>query len=132
MPTRNQRFFGLSFKLVKEGWQTNRNRYRLWTFSRRRLEWLHPLLIVGWVAHYTSLLKLHLPRDPLANSWIIRLPCLLVIIEMVADKVPAVDHINDLIQTVIRPATGAIAFVASGCFCFYGNLEIFKNSFRIV
>jgi hypothetical protein len=32
---------------------------------------------------------------------------------MVADKVPAVNHINDLIQTVVRPAAGAIAFAAS-------------------
>ena len=32
---------------------------------------------------------------------------------MIADKVPAVNHINDLIQTLIRPAAGAIAFAAS-------------------
>jgi hypothetical protein len=32
---------------------------------------------------------------------------------MLADKVPAVNHINDLIQTLIRPAAGAIAFAAS-------------------
>ena len=38
---------------------------------------------------------------------------MLVIIEMLADKIPAVNHINDLIQTVIRPAAGAIAFAAS-------------------
>ena len=32
---------------------------------------------------------------------------------MVADKVPAVNHINDLIQTIVRPVAGAIAFAAS-------------------
>ena len=32
---------------------------------------------------------------------------------MLADKLPAVNHINDLIQTLIRPAAGAIAFAAS-------------------
>jgi hypothetical protein len=32
---------------------------------------------------------------------------------MLADKIPAVNHINDLIQTLIRPAAGAIAFAAS-------------------
>jgi Domain of unknown function (DUF4126) len=36
-----------------------------------------------------------------------------VIIEMLADKIPAVNHINDLVQTLIRPAAGAIAFAAS-------------------
>src|SRR5690606_21627297 len=44
---------------------------------------------------------------------IILLLCILVIIEMLADKVPAVNHINDLIQTLIRPAAGAIVFAAS-------------------
>lgn len=32
---------------------------------------------------------------------------------MLADKIPAVNHINDLIQTLIRPAAGAVAFAAS-------------------
>ena len=30
-----------------------------------------------------------------------------------ADKIPAVDHINDVIMTFIRPAAGAIVFAAS-------------------
>ena len=72
-----------------------------------------PLLIVGLVARYTDLLHLSKPWDTLANPWIILLLCGLVIIEMLADKVPAVNHINDLIQTFIRPAAGAIVFAAS-------------------
>lgn len=72
-----------------------------------------PLLIVGLIARYTDLLNLSKPWDTLASPWIILLLCVLVIIEMLADKVPAVNHINDLIQTVIRPTAGAIAFAAS-------------------
>ena len=72
-----------------------------------------PLLIVGLLAHYTNLIHLSSPWDTLANPWIILLLCILVIIEMLADKVPAVNHINDLIQTFIRPTAGAIAFAAS-------------------
>lgn len=72
-----------------------------------------PLLIVGLLGHYTNLMKLSAPWDTLANPWIILLLCALVIIEMLADKVPAVNHINDLIQTFIRPAAGAVAFAAS-------------------
>lgn len=72
-----------------------------------------PLLLVGLVARYTDLIRLTSPWDTLANPWIILMLCLLVIIEMLADKVPAVNHINDLIQTLIRPAAGAIAFAAS-------------------
>jgi hypothetical protein len=72
-----------------------------------------PLLIVGLLAKYTNLLNLNAPWDTLANPWIILFLCILVIIEMLADKVPAVNHINDAIQTFIRPAAGAIAFAAS-------------------
>jgi hypothetical protein len=72
-----------------------------------------PLLIVGLIARYTDLLNLSKPWDTLASPWIILLLCGLVIVEMLADKVPAVNHINDLIQTVIRPTAGAIAFAAS-------------------
>ena len=38
---------------------------------------------------------------------------MLIIIEFLADKVPAFNHINDLIQTFIRPAAGAIVFAAA-------------------
>ena len=72
-----------------------------------------PLLIVGLLARYTDLINLSKPWDTLANPWIILMLCILVIIEMLADKIPAVNHINDLIQTAIRPAAGAVAFAAS-------------------
>lgn len=72
-----------------------------------------PLLVVGVIAHYTDLIKLSSPWDALANPWILIMLGLLLIIEMLADKVPAVNHINDAIQTFVRPVAGAIAFAAS-------------------
>ncbi|MBL8062036.1 MAG: DUF4126 domain-containing protein [Anaerolineales bacterium] len=73
-----------------------------------------PLLVVGVIAHYfPATLNLAKPFDLLANPWILILLGVLVIIEMVADKVPAVNHVNDLIQTIVRPVAGAIAFAAS-------------------
>src|SRR5512143_2293780 len=72
-----------------------------------------PLLIVGVLAHYTNLIQLKAPWDLLANPWILILLGILLIIEMLADKIPAVNHINDAIQTLVRPAAGAIAFAAS-------------------
>lgn len=72
-----------------------------------------PLLVVGVLAHYTDWITLSTPWDLLANPWVLIVLGLLVIIEMLADKVPAVNHINDVIQTFIRPAAGAIAFAAS-------------------
>ena len=72
-----------------------------------------PLLLVGLLARYTDLIHLNSPWDTLSNPWIVLMLCILVIIEMLADKVPAVNHLNDLVQTLIRPAAGAIAFAAS-------------------
>ena len=72
-----------------------------------------PLLVVGVIAHYTDWLTLSNPWDLLANPWVLIVLGILVIIEMLADKVPAVNHINDIIQTFVRPAAGAIAFAAS-------------------
>ena len=72
-----------------------------------------PLLLVGLIARYTDLMHLSAPWDTLTNPWIILLLCVLVIIEMLADKVPAVNHLNDAIQTFVRPVAGAIVFAAS-------------------
>jgi hypothetical protein len=73
-----------------------------------------PLLVVGTIAHYfPGAITLNEPFDLLANPWILIVLGVLVIIEMVADKIPAVNHVNDIVQTVIRPAAGAIAFAAS-------------------
>jgi hypothetical protein len=72
-----------------------------------------PLLVVGVLAHYTNLIKLSPPWDALANPWILIMLGLLLIVEMLADKLPAINHINDLIQTFVRPVAGAIAFAAS-------------------
>ncbi len=72
-----------------------------------------PLLVVGVLAHYTDLIHLSSPWDLLANPYILIMLGLLLIIEMLADKVPVVNHINDGIQTFVRPAAGAIAFAAS-------------------
>ncbi len=72
-----------------------------------------PLLMIGVVDHYTDWMTLRSPWDLLSNPWVLIVLGILVIIEMLADKVPAVNHLNDLIQTFVRPAAGAVAFAAS-------------------
>jgi hypothetical protein len=72
-----------------------------------------PLLMVALLGRYTNLMHLAPPWDTLTNPWIILLLCVLVIIEMLADKVPAVNHLNDALQTFVRPVAGAIVFAAS-------------------
>ncbi len=72
-----------------------------------------PLLIVALLARFTNLIELNQPWDALASGWIIGLLLVLSLIEFFADKIPAVNHANDLIQTFIRPTAGAIVFAAS-------------------
>ncbi len=71
-----------------------------------------PLLVVALLARFTELIKLNEPWDGLTSPWVIGLLVVLSIIEFFADKVPAVNHVNDLIQTLVRPAAGAVAFAA--------------------
>jgi hypothetical protein len=72
-----------------------------------------PLLIVGLLARYTDLIHLQQPWDILENPWVLGILVVLLVIEMTADKIPAVDSVNDAIQTFIRPAAGAILFASS-------------------
>lgn len=72
-----------------------------------------PLLIVALTARYTDLLQLNKPWDVLTNGWVIAVLVVLLLIEMTVDKIPAVDTLNDVIQTVGRPAAGAILFASS-------------------
>ena len=72
-----------------------------------------PLLAVALLARFTHLITLKAPWDGITSWWIIGLLIFLSAIEFVADKIPAVDHINDVIMTFIRPAAGAIVFAAS-------------------
>lgn len=73
-----------------------------------------PLLIVGLLARFTDLITLSSPWNTLENPWVLGVLGVLLVIEMTADKIPAVDSVNDAINTVIRPLAGAILFAASG------------------
>lgn len=72
-----------------------------------------PLLIVALTARFTDLITLRPPFDALTNPWVIAVLVVLLIIEVLADKVPVVDHANDVIQTLVRPAAGAILFAGT-------------------
>jgi len=72
-----------------------------------------PLLIVALAARFTDLIQLEKPWDTLESPWVIGALVVLLLIEFFADKIPAVNHANDAIQTFIRPTAGAILFAAS-------------------
>jgi hypothetical protein len=72
-----------------------------------------PLLVVGLMARFTGWIKLSPPWDTLSNEWVLLVLFLLLLVEIFADKIPLVNHVNDVIQTFIRPVAGAIVFAAS-------------------
>ena len=72
-----------------------------------------PLLILSLLAKFTDIITLNSPWDSLTSWWVIGLLILLSLVEFFADKVPAVNHVNDAIQTFVRPVAGAIVFAAS-------------------
>jgi uncharacterized membrane protein len=71
-----------------------------------------PLLVVALLSH-TPLLKLSEPYDAMSSWWVIGVLSVLLLIEILVDKFPVVDTINDVIQTFIRPTAGAILFAAT-------------------
>jgi len=71
-----------------------------------------PLLIVAIMARLGAF-ELSEPWNALESWWAIGALVVLALIEFFVDKIPAVDTVNDVIQTFIRPTAGAILFAAS-------------------
>lgn len=71
-----------------------------------------PLLTVGLLARYSDLVTLPSGWQWLSNGWVITILLVLLVIEVVADKVPMVDHVNDVVQTAVRPTAGGLVFGA--------------------
>lgn len=72
-----------------------------------------PLLMVAVVGRFTNWITLKAPYDVITNEWVIVALAVLLVIELLADKVPVVDSVNDALQTFVRPAAGALLFAAS-------------------
>ncbi|MGC4893127.1 DUF4126 domain-containing protein [Micromonospora sp. DT31] len=71
-----------------------------------------PLLLMGLLARYTDLIELPSGWQWLGNGWVVVILAVLLAVEVVADKVPVLDHVNDVVQTVVRPTAGGLAFGA--------------------
>jgi hypothetical protein len=72
-----------------------------------------PLLALALADRATTRITLHAPYDVLSSNIGIAIIVILLTIEVAVDKVPGLDHLNDLVQSFIRPAAGAIVAVAS-------------------
>jgi hypothetical protein len=71
-----------------------------------------PLMIMGLLARFTDAINLPHGWEWLSNGWVLAILTVLLAIEVVADKIPIVDHVNDVVQTVVRPTAGGIVFGA--------------------
>lgn len=77
-----------------------------------------PLLILGIASDIrgpdgAALLPVQDQFHILGNPIVLGVLAILVILEFLADKVPGVDHISDIVHTVIRPAAGALIMAGS-------------------
>jgi len=72
-----------------------------------------PLLVVGVLGRYTEVVTLPESSRWLESGWVLGIGALLLAAEVVLDKVPGVDHLNDLVQTLVRPAVGGAIFAAT-------------------
>jgi hypothetical protein len=70
-----------------------------------------PLLTIS-IMQRTGVVALAKPYDIMGQWWVIILLAVLLAVELVADKIPGVDHVNDIIHSAIRPTAGALIFAA--------------------
>lgn len=71
-----------------------------------------PLLGLGLLSRFTEVIALPDGWAWLEGNWALGIIGALLLIEVVVDKVPALDTANDVLQSVVRPASGGLVFSA--------------------
>lgn len=66
-----------------------------------------PLLVVGLLGRF-EVIDLPASYDGITSTPVLIVLAVLLAVEFFADKIPGVDSVNDVIQTVVRPAAGAL------------------------
>ncbi len=69
-----------------------------------------PLLAIGLSARFLDFVTLPAGWAWLENPWVLGVIGFLLVIEIIADKIPIVDSFNDWLQTIVRPTAGGLAF----------------------
>lgn len=72
-----------------------------------------PFLVVALLDRYTDVVVLPAGYGWMSSWWAIGAGVVLLVLELVLDKVPVVDSVNDAVQTAIRPAMGGVVFAAT-------------------
>lgn len=71
-----------------------------------------PLLGIGLLSRFTELVTLPDGWAWLENGWSLGTIGALLVVEVLVDKIPALDTVNDVLQSVVRPASGGMVFSA--------------------
>ena len=69
-----------------------------------------PMLAIGLASRFLDVVSLPVGWSWLENEWVLGILAVLLVIEFIADKIPAVDTVNDWVQTVVRPTSGGLVF----------------------
>lgn len=69
-----------------------------------------PLVVLGALDRFTDVVALPPAWAWLSNEWVLLVLVVLLAVEIIADKVPGLDSVNDIVQTVVRPTAGGIVF----------------------
>lgn len=72
-----------------------------------------PFLVVALLDRFTTVVTLPSGYEWMSSWWAIGIGAALLLAEVVLDKIPAVDSVNDAVQTFIRPASGGVIFAAT-------------------
>jgi peptidoglycan/LPS O-acetylase OafA/YrhL len=72
-----------------------------------------PFLLVGMLDRFTTLIDLAPSLEWISSWWAIGIAMVLLVADVVFDKVPGVDHVSDVIQTGVRPLMGGVMFAAA-------------------
>jgi hypothetical protein len=72
-----------------------------------------PFMVVALIARFTDVITLPESFAWIESPWAIGVGAVLLLTELVLDKIPAVDTVNDAIQTFIRPSMGGLVFAAT-------------------
>lgn len=72
-----------------------------------------PFLLVSLLARFTDVIVLPPDYTWVQSGWSIGIASVLLFTELVLDKIPVVDHLNDLVATAIRPTVGGLIFSAT-------------------
>jgi hypothetical protein len=71
-----------------------------------------PLLILALADRLTHTVDLDAPYSGLSSNWGVLALLVLLPVELFADKIPKLDHYNNILHTAIRPLAAALCFMA--------------------